>query len=435
MKAALHLFFAILAGGVAFGAGLTSVEFDGNSYSNIDKVYISSGGRIIILFPGGGTSASADKLPADFLSSWLGSSALATAKSGETAAAQAALDRAVRTGMFREVAGVVYDIRKPASGFVGFRNLKVMQVTDDGDIIDTAPDDVYSTTVIFVKHLPPLGDTDFISFSCLPDGTFSYINKNGDDRTVRKYDCGKICERDEIPAKVLSGELAYADSSTAGAAVKDVVATLPDSANLVASGSGFFVSADGYLVTNNHVVKGARRLVVKIADATYPATVVRVDETNDLALVKVKGTFAPLRVATNAVQLGDQVFTIGFPDVVLQGTQPKYTSGTISSLAGLRDDPTEYQISVPVQPGNSGGPLADMTGEVKGVIVARLDDFAALRSTGGFAQNVNYAVKGNLLRDFLAAGGEVDLSQPAASAASDNAVATVQKSVAIVLIY
>ena len=201
------------------------------------------------------------------------------------------------------------------------------------------------------------------------------------------------------------------------------------------SGSGFFVSKDGYLVTNHHVVKGARRIQVKTVAGAFPATVVRVDTVNDLALLKVAGDFQPLALATNDVQLGDAVFTIGIPDVGLQGTQPKYTTGAISSLSGIRDDPTEYQISVQVQPGNSGGPLVNQAGNVAGVIVARLDDFAALRSMGSLPQNVNFAVKGGLLHDFLAAGHEVNLNQFGPAIAPGATVATVQKSVALVLVY
>ena len=433
MKAAFSIMLALFAAIAAQGVGLTSVVIDGNSYSNISKVYIS-GGRVIILYPGGGTSATADKLPADFVSSWLSAGALSSAKASQTATEQAALDRAIRDGAFREVAGTVYDTRR-AGGWVVFQNIKIVQVLDEGAIIDPVPDDVYSRAVIFVKHLPPVGDTDFISVKVLAAGTYSYVNKLGDDRTIRAYDFGRICEREDIPNSVLSGQVASADVPLAGAPQKDVYATLPDSSNLVKSGSGFFVSANGYLVTNHHVVKGARRLQVKTVAGTFPATVVRVDETNDLALVKVEGKFAPLHISATDVQLGDQVFTIGFPDVALEGTQPKYTAGTVSSLAGIKDDPTEYQISVPVQPGNSGGPLADMAGNVKGVIVAHLDDFAALRSMGSLPQNVNYAVKGNLLRDFLNVGGEVDTHQAEAVPGGGNAVALVQKSVALVLVY
>lgn len=219
-----------------------------------------------------------------------------------------------------------------------------------------------------------------------------------------------------------------------GAPQTDVVATLPESGDLVASGSGFFITEDGYLITNHHVVNGAKRVKVKQGEKVYPATVIREDKVADLALLKVAGKFKTLPISTNAVRLGDGVFTIGFPDIGLQGTQPKYTDGRISSLAGLRDDPDKFQISVPVQPGNSGGPLVDMAGNVLGVIVARLNDFAALRSTGSLPQNVNYAVRGDLLRKFI--GQTPGVTTVAASApASGSAVATVQDAVAIILVY
>ena len=435
MKVVLSLLAVLFSAGFLFGAGLTSVEIDGNTFTNITKVYPSANGRIIILFDGGGTSAAADKLPADFLASWLSADTLAGAKASQTATAEANLDRAIRTGRFREVAGVVYDTRRGPSGFVTFQNVKVIQVLDDGAIIDTVPQDVYTDIPIFVRHLPPVGDTDFLSFIVRPDGTYSYVNKNGDDRTIRAYDYGKICARDDIPETVLNGKKAFEETTLTHAPQKDVYATLPDSDDLVKSGSGFFVSKDGYLVTNHHVVKGARRIQVKTVAGAFPATVVRVDTVNDLALLKVAGDFQPLALATNDVQLGDAVFTIGFPDVGLQGTQPKYTTGAISSLSGIRDDPTEYQISVQVQPGNSGGPLVNQAGNVAGVIVARLDDFAALRSMGSLPQNVNFAVKGGLLHDFLAAGHEVNLNQFGPAIAPGATVATVQKSVALVLVY
>lgn len=92
--------------------------------------------------------------------------------------------------------------------------------------------------------------------------------------------------------------------------------------------------------------------------------------------------------------MGESVFTIGYPTPVLQGASPKFTRGDISSLTGFQDDPRIYQISVPVQPGNSGGPLVDMQGNVKGIVLAVLDAKTAFRITGAIPQNVNYAIKG-----------------------------------------
>jgi S1-C subfamily serine protease len=211
------------------------------------------------------------------------------------------------------------------------------------------------------------------------------------------------------------------------------VATLPDSDEVMASGSGFFITEDGYFITNAHVVKNARRVKIKEGGKVFDATVVRSDSTNDLALLKAEGGFTPIPLSTNETELGQSVFTIGFPDITLQGTEPKYTDGKISSMSGIKDDPNEFQISVPVQPGNSGGPLVTPGGGVIGVIVARLDDFAALASVGSLPQNVNYAIKGNILRCFLSQ--TPDLKTATASDSSKVTVKSVQQSVAMVLVY
>ncbi|MDR3459427.1 MAG: serine protease [Verrucomicrobiae bacterium] len=430
MKALLSLFL-VLACLSAAGEGVTSLQLNGNTYTNINRVYVGSGGRIIILYDGGGTSANLDKLPADFLKSW--NINQAEAKVAEATTAESNLDRAVKTGCFREVEGVVYDIRKPQSGWVKIINAKVVQVLEDGAIIDTTPNSYENHVAIFVKKLKAVSDTDYVTFSALPSGTYSYINKKDDDRTIRAVDFGKICSRSEIPEAVLSGAKPFADALVGGVSQVDVVASLPDSDDLNASGSGFFISEDGYLITNNHVVKNARRVKVKTGSGVFPATVVRTDALADLALLKVEGQFKSLVFATNAVSLGDAVFTIGFPDIKLQGTQPKYTDGKISSLMGLKDDPDEFQISVPVQPGNSGGPLVDLAGDLQGVIVAKLDDIAALRSVGSIPQNVNYAIKGRLLRDFISRSPEIKLA--AGGVSKGSAVDKVQQCVVIVLVY
>jgi hypothetical protein len=104
---------------------------------------------------------------------------------------------------------------------------------------------------------------------------------------------------------------------------------------------------------------------------------------------------------TNNVGLGLPVFTIGYPLIDLQGSRPKFTDGRISSVAGFKDNPDEVQISVSVQPGNSGGPLANLNGDVVGVVVARLDDLSVIEMAGSVPQAVNYAVKGSVLMRFL----------------------------------
>ena len=172
----------------------------------------------------------------------------------------------------------------------------------------------------------------------------------------------------------------------------------PTNAEGAATGTGFFVTDDGYFVTCAHVVQGASSFHIKTANGSIVARLVKKDAALDIALLKVSGTYPALPLAPHSQEkLGDSVFTIGFPNTDLQGVAPKLTKGEISSLSGIRDDPRCYQISVPVQPGNSGGALVDERGNVVGVVAARLDDVVTYEASGALPQNVNYAVKGGLV--------------------------------------
>jgi len=442
MKGILGMSLAAIVGFSAFGDGLTTVLINGNEYTNVNDVHISDNGKIFVSGANGMTVVSADKLPEDFLKSWNidAASAIATEKQKEKVALQKArqdtqadLERAIADGSFRRVDGVVYDIRRSESGWVTYYDVKVIQIVDDGALIDLTPDqETYYP--VHVRNLPgTIADTDTINFTAKPVGNYSYENKAGDERSVHDFDVGTACSRDEIPQTVLSGQKPYDLMVQNGTPTEDVLAKLPESEDIQASGSGFFVTADGYLVTNFHVVKGANKVKVKNSSGVYPAEIVQTDPDNDLALLKVSGQFKPLPISRMDAQLGESVFTIGFPDIVLQGIQPKYTDGKISSLAGIRDDPRDYQISVAVQPGNSGGPLVDTSGNVVGIVEAKLDFTAALDATGDLPQDVNYAIKSKYVSDFLAQYPEVKLSSPLS--ASTNAVSSTQQSVAIVLVY
>jgi S1-C subfamily serine protease len=127
-------------------------------------------------------------------------------------------------------------------------------------------------------------------------------------------------------------------------------------APIASSGTGFFITKDGYLLTNHHVVEDGRDISVRTDKGDLPAKVVKVDKKNDLAVLKVEGKFAALPLlSSRKAGLSEQVFTVGFPRPKLQGFSPKFTDGVSSSPAGIQDDPRDFQISVPVQPGNSGG--------------------------------------------------------------------------------
>ena len=107
------------------------------------------------------------------------------------------------------------------------------------------------------------------------------------------------------------------------------------------------------------------------------------------------------------MKLGGTVATVGFPNIGLQGFAPKLAKGEIASLSGAGDDARYFQISVPVQPGNSGGALVDERGNVVGVVSAKLSARAAFAASGALPENVNYAVKSSLLLGFLETVPEV----------------------------
>ena len=206
-----------------------------------------------------------------------------------------------------------------------------------------------------------------------------------------------------------------------------------------ASGTGFFISDDGYLISNNHVVEGANQVRLVTSKGLISAKVVKVDAANDLALLKAEGRFAPLPLfPSRGVKLGGTVATVGFPNIGLQGFAPKLAKGEIASLSGAGDDARYFQISVPVQPGNSGGALVDERGNVVGVVSAKLNAGAALRSSGALPENVNYAVKSSYLLSFLESVPDVasKLKEPSAKEKKfEDVVKEAEQAAVLVLVY
>ena len=222
----------------------------------------------------------------------------------------------------------------------------------------------------------------------------------------------------------------------AGASVsgRDVVDSNP-----AASGTGFFITEDGFLVTNEHVVRDASQICLVTSIGSVPARVVKVDKPNDLALLKAEGRFAPLPIASSrAVKLGGTVVTVGFPNIGLQGFAPKLARGEIASMSGVQDDARYFQISLPVQPGNSGGALVDERGNVVGVVSAKLNAGAALATSGALPENVNYAVKSSFLLSFLESVPDVanKLKAPVtADRKFEDVVKSAQDAAVLVLVY
>ena len=257
--------------------------------------------------------------------------------------------------------------------------------------------------------------------------------------------------RDVVAKKLTSEHLAYAQELVAKIQEKIDNSQLSNSSENktqkgenntgslpTGSGTGFLITSDGYILTCNHVIDGAKSVQIKIVGQKYNAEVISKDQNNDLALLKISGLFQPLAFSsTPAAKIGQDLFVLGYPRPNLQGEGIKLTKGSISSLAGIKDDTRMYQTSAPVQPGNSGGPLLDMEGNVIGVVVAILDEEIALNTSGSLPQNVNYAIKGTYAKSFLQKLPHIskNLPSPVKDNSFDKAVDMAQKAVVMILTY
>jgi len=171
---------------------------------------------------------------------------------------------------------------------------------------------------------------------------------------------------------------------------------LPDS-----TGSGFFVSSAGHILTNNHVIAGCARL--RVSPHGGGAVVQARNWGNDLALLQVgAGRGArPVVLRNGRARLGETAVAAGYPLRGLVGDGLNVTRGEVSALSGLGGDSRRLQITAPVQPGNSGGPLLDKSGHVLGVVTSKLNAIRAARITGDIPQNVNFAIRAEVARTFL----------------------------------
>lgn len=170
------------------------------------------------------------------------------------------------------------------------------------------------------------------------------------------------------------------------------------------SGSGIVINTEGDVLTNSHVVESCDAVNVRLPSST-PLTAVLTarDQKNDLAVVRIKNTLSIAAVFREGASIrpGDSVVAMGFPLPGLLSTTANLSAGNVSALAGLGDDTRYLQISTPVQPGNSGGPLLDASGHLVGIVTSKLNAARIARFTGDIPQNVNFALKAEVARTFL----------------------------------
>lgn len=172
-----------------------------------------------------------------------------------------------------------------------------------------------------------------------------------------------------------------------------------------ASGSGFFLTENGLLATNYHVVEGMGDIEVTFdrngEKESYPAAVVLSDKKNDISILRIESKDfvsmpeIPYNFTTQIKDTGSEVFTLGFPISDVLSQEVKYTDGKISAKSGIQNDPTVYQISVPIQHGNSGGPLFDSDGNLVGITSS------GLNREYFQSENVNFAIKTSYLKDLV----------------------------------
>lgn len=204
----------------------------------------------------------------------------------------------------------------------------------------------------------------------------------------------------------------------------------------VTNGSGVVVTEAGHVLTNKHVVRACSRIKLRTETSVLvDANILALDDSDDLAILAADWT--PAAVASfrsgPAIRPGDDVVVVGFPLSGLLADQVNVTTGSVSALAGLHNDNHLLQMSAPVQPGSSGGPLFDLSGNVIGIVVTKLNARLVAEETGDFPQNVNFAIKHGVARRFLELKGLPLRTAPSTGTRSKADVGEVGRAVTVLV--
>lgn len=210
--------------------------------------------------------------------------------------------------------------------------------------------------------------------------------------------CAAVCvaaQADNTGSCVLATGVKFGDFKKLASSARD------GRTSLRASGTGFFVGENGEILTNWHVAGGARELVAVWNGTAYRVRVKAKNSKTDLALLEMDGfpaeicgntidfsksrrpAFPVLGMAAAECEPGDEIYVVGYPQINLQGIEPKVTRGIVSSKTGFKGEKENFQMDAAIQGGNSGGPVVDAQGRVVGVAVATLRN----------SQNANYAIR------------------------------------------
>ena len=226
----------------------------------------------------------------------------------------------------------------------------------------------------------------------------------------------------EVTGQIEVGYLPWLDGQRLANEISEVYSTLTNplpaakspprhapKINKVSSGTGFFVNQRA-IVTNQHVVDGCDQVSVI---GVGGASVIAEDKTTDLAVIFARNpTDSYLALASKNVSLGEDISTFGYPLQQVLSPTIHMTKGSVSSLAGLSGNTSLFQMTAPIQPGNSGGPVINEAGEVVGVATSTLSPQFALRELGTLPQGVNFAVRASLVSNLLEIYGIAEGSNP-----------------------
>jgi serine protease Do len=269
--------------------------------------------------------------------------------------------------------------------------------------------------------------------------SINFMNSLADAHSLMIYD--------ENQRPITGSPLSMKDSADAIKAVVNCVREHPLSsqreperapepaADAAVSGTAFFV-APNILLTNNHVVKDCRNTIkVRYPDIEpSTATISGQDPSNDLALLRTDLPSQSIASFHLQPRVGEPVAAYGFPYAGVLSSSGNFTLGNITSLSGMGDDTRFLQMSAPIQPGNSGGPLVNMSGSVVGVVVSQLNALAVMQVANSVPQNVNFAIQVPIVLNFLTVKGvspKLDTSQNAGLSTAD--VADIAKRFAVQL--
>ena len=160
----------------------------------------------------------------------------------------------------------------------------------------------------------------------------------------------------------------------------------------ISQGTGFFISSNGHILTNYHVIANSRFVNIYISDKEYECEIVSSNEIDDIAIIRVKDSLLkcyPIPMTINNLAVGDDVIVLGFPLASTIGNELKLSSGIVNSNKGFQDDLRYFQLSAPIDPGNSGGPVLNKMGYVVGLITAKYTSATNI----GYALNFSTVIK------------------------------------------